>query len=265
MSVQNKKVVVYTSIVDSYDFLRSVPKNLENLEHIDFICFSNCLSGGFVNGWEVRPLPVNDRNSTRICRRLKVNPHIFFPHHQASLWVDGNIGLTRKAVHEINKFSMSDYKVSGFSHPLRNCIYNEAKSCILEKKDDPELIKKQIEMIRQLGYPKENGLTETNVLFRKHQDPEVINAMNEWQIWIDGYSRRDQLSFDYVIWHSGIVKHVISGSARNNENECFVIGHHRSTGLMDLFALIESRKNISKICSLIVNACYFLKRKFIKN
>lgn len=47
------------------------------------------------------------------------------------------------------------------------------------------------------------GLTENNVIYRKHKDPRCIKVMEDWWYMVENYSRRDQLSLFYVLWKNG--------------------------------------------------------------
>ena len=51
--------------------------------------------------------------------------------------------------------------------------------------------------------PQNYGLAETNILYRNHSQ-NIINLMEEWWEMIKNYSKRDQLSFTYILWKNGI-------------------------------------------------------------
>jgi len=65
-----------------------------------------------------------------------------------------------------------------------------------------------MQVLRDL-YTRENmphklGAPETNFLYRKHHNKDVIKIMNMWWNMIEKYSNRDQASFMYVIWKKHI-------------------------------------------------------------
>jgi hypothetical protein len=60
-----------------------------------------------------------------------------------------------------------------------------------------------IRKYRQQGYPEHNGLVEDNFLMRRHNEPEMIRFAEEWWKNVLEFSRRDQLSFNYVAWKLG--------------------------------------------------------------
>ena len=103
-----------------------------------------------------------------------------------------------------------------------DCIYEEAENLLRlhsigRHKDDPELIKKQVSGYKKEGYPKHNGLAVTQVLIRKHMEYDVIETMERWWNEIKNNSRRDQLSFNYAAWKTGLEFSYLPGDSRNNE------------------------------------------------
>lgn len=54
-------------------------------------------------------------------------------------------------------------------------------------------------VLRRNRYPVNNGLNETNILYRIHSND--IKRFNDfWWSCIERYSRRDQLSFNFALW-----------------------------------------------------------------
>ena len=70
----------------------------------------------------------------------------------------------------------------------------------IQKKDSPEVILNQINRYKAENYPKKWGMIASGILFRKHNDPQVIKVMNTWWEELKYQSRRDQLSFNYACW-----------------------------------------------------------------
>lgn len=119
-----------------------------------------------------------------------------FVQSEWSIWVDGNIFLKVK---EDDLIDMTKpYDIGVFPHPRnRDCVYQEAEICIKEKKDNPEIIKKQMKYYRLNGYPEHNGLAMCGVIVRRNTK-EVRNLCREWMKHILVFSIRDQLSFPVV-------------------------------------------------------------------
>ena len=85
-------------------------------------------------------------------------------------------------------------------HDLRDDVYEEAQACIELEKDSPEIITSQVSRYNKHDYPEHNGLIASGILFRKHNDQQVKQIMADWYSEVYNYSRRDQLSFNYVCW-----------------------------------------------------------------
>ena len=86
----------------------------------------------------------------------------------------------------------------------RNDIYEEIKACYELKKDDDINLKNIQNFLINEGYPGLKGkLTQTNILLRDHHNKECIFLMEKWWNMIQNYSKRDQLSFNYVFWKYG--------------------------------------------------------------
>ena len=88
---------------------------------------------------------------------------------------------------------------------------------ILNWKDNPEIIKKQIENYDLLGYPRNNGLITGMVILRRHNERDCIQVMEDWWTEIKYNSKRDQLSFNYVAWKNNLKFNYMDGDSRNNE------------------------------------------------
>lgn len=88
-------------------------------------------------------------------------------------------------------------------HRRCRCLYDELEECIRSHKDNAEVLEKHRIFLEEEGYPRQMGLTENNVIYRKHRDPRCIKVMEDWWYMVENYSRRDQLSLFYVLWKNG--------------------------------------------------------------
>ena len=191
------KIVVYTSNFGGKDNLREI----EHYPGVDYVYFTDDKSLKSKT-WKIRQIEPDPFKSFRMQARIyKILPHLYFPEYQYSVWVDGRI-LPIKNFFPILG-NMGEYTISLFNHG-RNCIYKEAKACIKKKKDSPEIIRKHMERYLTENYPKDNGLTATGVIFRKHNNPKLIKAMEIWWNELNIGSSRDQLSFCYAMWKADL-------------------------------------------------------------
>ncbi len=192
---EKSRLVIYTVIVGNYDTLKT-PEFID--ENCDYVCFTDNkkLSSEI---WQIRLVENDELDNTRFQRMYKVLPHKFLPEYEYSIYIDGNVRI----VGSFREFVRQQWKgacLMGLKHPSRNNIYDEATVCINFKKDSSEIIKRQIERYTSEGYKADNGLIVSNIIFRKHNDNELIKVMEDWWKEIKENSRRDQLSFNYVCW-----------------------------------------------------------------
>ncbi|MWV46683.1 DUF616 domain-containing protein [Paenibacillus sp. HJL G12] len=220
--VNNSRVAVYTAIFGDYDVLDD-PQLM--VKGIDYICFTNNpkLSSNCWNIVHVEGDPLLDL--VRNARKIKILAHQYLKDYDYSIWVDANIKILDNPVILINSY-LKDNVLAAYTHSGgRSCIYSEAEACIKLKKDDPNKIQNQMIAYRSEGYPEINGLIETGVLIRKHNDPFLMEAMNLWWEQIIRHSRRDQLSFNYVMWNLNMEYKVIDDYIR--DNFCFLWKPHK--------------------------------------
>jgi hypothetical protein len=196
-----EKVVVYSCISGKYDKLQQ-PKSVN--KDFSYICFTDqkMKNSGI---WKIRPLQWKTQCPVRTARYHKLHPHNFFKEYDYSIWIDGNVTIAGNHFTErIKELINNKIKISSAIHPYRNCIYDEIQICIDFKKDDPQIMRRQRVFLQKQKYPKNNGLFESNIVFRKHNDEKIAKIMNDWWEQIVKFSYRDQLSFDYILWKNKI-------------------------------------------------------------
>lgn len=227
------KIVIYTAIFGGKDNLiepKFIPKGC------DFICFTD--SDFQSDVWQVRKVKAIFGDPVRSAKIYKILPHKFLSEYEYSIWIDGNF-LVRGDVNKLIKRYSPKANLAIFDHnqhkkrwkklfwiknkaDCRDCLYQEAKYLLKigkegKYKDDPNLIKKQIEKYRQEKYPEHNGLIAGGVILRKHNEFNIIKTMEDWWEEIKNHSRRDQLSFNYVAWKNKLNFVYIKGNLRRNK------------------------------------------------
>ncbi|MCA9117586.1 MAG: DUF616 domain-containing protein [Planctomycetaceae bacterium] len=189
------RIVVYTALFGSRDTLLPVPET-----GIPHVCFSDAPHR--VAGWEVRVVDPGGVPSRRVARRFKVLAHRWFPAADVTIWRDANIEMHEPATTTVARH-LFGAEIACFRHPRRDCVYDEATLCMLEQKDAIPVIQRQTAGYRSTGFPAGYGLHETGILLRRNT-PEVREFNEVWWQQIDQGSLRDQLSFDFVRWQSGL-------------------------------------------------------------
>lgn len=141
--------------------------------------------------WEQYPITDKFANPVMNAKLYKILPHKFL-NTDYSIWVDGNIKI-KESAEKIVEELLGDADMAFFKHPGRDCIYEEAEACKNLSKGNVDEIDGQIETYRQLGIPGNMGLTENNVIIRRHNSKTKV--FNEaWWAEICSGSERDQLS-----------------------------------------------------------------------
>ena len=196
-TTKNKKVV-YTCITGGYDRIIE-PKFIT--DGFDYVCFTDNMDLES-DVWEIRPLPKETENLSQVKKQryVKINTHKVLSEYDLSIWVDGNVELKDDLNEFIKDTLVDDCSIYVPKHPVRKCIYAEAKVVISMKKDTKENVNKQIERYSSEGFPKDYGLLQSNIILRRHNNGDCIRLMEAWFNELKDGSHRDQLSFNYVAW-----------------------------------------------------------------
>jgi len=187
--------IIYTAITNGYDSLKTPKVN----QSLPMVCFQNSTDGQ-LNNWRTQNIELFNDDPIRTARLYKLHPHLLFPDYDWSIWVDGSLLITDDLIKLINETIQNKAVFGIYKHAKRNCLYQAAQNCIDKDKDSRIIIEKQIDTYKSYGYPQNNGLVASGVMVRKHNDPQIINLMNNWWNEINNHSRRDQISFNYVCW-----------------------------------------------------------------
>ena len=216
------KLVVYTALFGDYDDLID-PK--EKYDGCDFICFTdqkNLKS----DVWKIQIVEDINFPLNMINRQYKLLAHLFLSEYEHSLYIDSNIILKKNPIILSKKYlNKKNFLVP--KHPIRKCIYEESKVCISLRKSKLFATFSQIYSYSNEKYPKNYGLGENNIIFRRHNDENVIKIMEDWWNEINTKTQRDQLSLGYVLWKHNNKFNFINENARIN-NEYFDFINHNS-------------------------------------
>lgn len=222
------KKVIYTCIVNGYDCLNlNVHLNCD----YDYICFTDSksyLRRKTIGPWQIKPLPYMNSDTTRNSRYPKMHPHVLFPEYEQSIYIDANIVFKDNKIFDAaEQMSRRDDVFMAIPpHRRRDCAYDELEECLRIGKDNPEVLLRHKEFLEKEGFPHHMGLTENGVIFRKHNDKRCIKVMNDWWNMLEKYSRRDQLSLQYVLWKNGFSMPYLLDVPVKSDKTSFRILHH---------------------------------------
>lgn len=216
-----RRIAVYTAIFGKKDDLHDpkvVPPNC------DFICFTDQPLCSRV--WRVQNVaPPVPGDPTRSARKYKILAHEFLPEYDTSVWVDGNV-LVRGDVNELVAKYLREANMAVWDHaqsrdfPLRSVAEGKALLVQMAKdgkpQDDPTVISRQYEAYEKEGFPDDGGLLWSLVLLRRHNAPDVREAMRAWWNEVERWSKRDQMSFNYVAWKHRLKFAYMTGDPATN-------------------------------------------------
>lgn len=229
MSNQQKKYSIYTAMVGGYDEIMQ-PMVVDN--RFDYILFSNDIMEDKIGVWQVRPIEYTNSDNTRICRYVKTHPEELLPGYEFSIWMDSNIRIRTSYIYErALELYTQGVLIASMCHPERDCIYDEAFEVMYLRFEKENTVVDWCHKLRKENYPKHNGLYETNVMFRKHNTSLISETNVMWWDCIEKYSKRDQLSFNYVLWKLGLEGGYFLDKPLNARNsEDFSIVTHKNEG-----------------------------------
>tara|TARA_E500000331_G_scaffold357689_1_gene420402 strand:+ start:998 stop:2641 length:1644 start_codon:yes stop_codon:yes gene_type:complete len=217
------KKVIYTTIFGGYDNLVEPHYKPEGW---DFICFTDADLKS--DTWKIVKKPLVYTDNTRTAKRFKVLPHEYLDKYDYSIFIDGNMTIRNNPDDLIDKY-LSNSNVAFFDHSQNildsnNCAYKEADYIFYlgqknngNYKDNPVLIQNQMNRYKKEKYPENNGLITGMVILRKHNKTDCKKVMSKWWEEIKYNSKRDQLSFNYSAWKTGVKFNYMDGDSRDNK------------------------------------------------
>ena len=193
------KICVYTCITGNYDNLKDIKFKEKN---IDYICFTNN-KNITSNDWTVKYID-EDLDNLTLARKIKILGYKYLSEYDITVWLDGAVEMLMPISTFICECcDFEQYDMICFNHQLRDCIYDEINECVRVNKESVENALTLEKFLLSSNYPKHNGLIESTVLVRKNI-MSVNKLMDDWFEMLLNYSRRDQLSFNYVLWKNPI-------------------------------------------------------------
>lgn len=203
----NREITVYTSIVGSRDRLREDQVK----GGAEFVAFVDRPWPSAV--WTALPAYAQFRSSRRNARAPKILAHHFI-HTPFSVWIDGSVAIRVSAAQVIDEF-LGDYDLAVFRHPKRSCLFDEARECSVRGLDDPALLREQAKRYSRAGFGSGRGLAETTVILRRH-NRNVENFNHHWWAELCRNSVRDQVSFMYSAFQTGLKLNLLCADVRNH-------------------------------------------------
>ena len=200
------KIAVYTGLFtdDPNTLYGDIIDYTHNKDGIDYIAFTNSdhLKSDF---WDVRKIDTW-RNGRWTARKCKTSPEELLPEYDAWLWMDNEIYFQYDP-HSLFEAHLGEYDLSVHKHCDRNCLYQEVDATQFRNppRDSKEMIANQGIQYKQDKYPKNIGLYENGILYRKNN--EQIRSFNK--LWFEEtakWNTEDQISMMYSLWKHPDIK-----------------------------------------------------------
>lgn len=215
----------YCFISNGYDKLQS-PKYIRY--DWDYVCFTDdkkLLAHKRVGVWQIRPALETSFDTKRNSGWHKTHPEICCAGYDYSVWVDANVIVKRKYLYKQIRFR--NQTILTPIHNERDCIYDELDICKKYNRDNTDDINRMIVFLKECEMPRHYGLNETNIMFRAHNDSNVLSIDKMWWDMIQEYCKRDQLSFSYVLYKHGITPNDIAINNTRVDKKDFYVKKHK--------------------------------------
>ena len=198
-----QRIAVYTCILGGYDLLAKPKLKPDNIDY--YVITDQPLSDDSLwNFLDVSPFDTKLEGLSAIeqNRWYKMHPHLLFLDYDYSIYLDGNITPVSDLTEFIHRIGSNG--IATHNHYMRDCVYQEALAVLQNGKDTLELIELHVRFLQEQKMPKDYGLADCSVIARRHHEAHCISLMEQWWKGFLMHSRRDQISFPYVLFKNGV-------------------------------------------------------------
>lgn len=222
---------VYTALFGGYETLHEQP--MAKVEGaLPFICFTDDpeLTS---DTWEVRVVePRFRKDLIRSARQIKIAGHPDLAEYDETLWIDNTVHLLVDPA-EILDTWLAGHDLALPQHSYRRSVIAEYDAIAEVGYDDPDRVYEQL--LHYLAIDEtvsEERPLWTALLARRRTEP-VAAAMRLWMDHVLRYSRRDQLSINFVLRESGLEANRIDLNNFNSELHKWPVEVDRRWGRSD--------------------------------
>lgn len=199
----SNKIIIYSALFGNYDTIKPIKRQ----KNFDYVLFTD-INIKDKTDWTILKIPaiVNNlkMNIVKKQRFIKLHPHLFFKNYELSIYVDTTFIIFGNMTEFLERLITPKFDIYIFEHPWRNCIYSEILAVLKYKKDKRNSVLNIKNRYKKSKFPSKIGLSENCLIVRRHNKKKCIYLMENWWKEIKNYSKRDQLSLNYVLWKTGI-------------------------------------------------------------
>lgn len=197
------KIAIYSCITGGYDTVREPVFKPDNC---DFFMVTDKKITIMDSVWKSinieEYVPSKRMSAKNKNRYIKMHPEEIFKDYKYSIYIDGNI----RVITDFTEFiqHVPSCGVATFKHPNNDCVFQEAKSCIITKKAKKKEIKEHLKYLKAMNMPYHYGLAECCLIVREHHNEICKKMMNDWWNEYMAHSKRDQISFAYIAYKNKV-------------------------------------------------------------
>jgi hypothetical protein len=212
------RTVVFTAIMGDYNVLQPAP----SIPGVDFVAFLD--EPSLRTDWDIRVVErISDVSPRRWAKRYKMRPDVYLPEFDHTIWVDGTVRIDSSTFAAEAMACAEPSGIAMFTHPERDCIFDEAVVSLTMPKYQAEPIVKQVNSYRRQGMEHHSGLWACGIIAR--QNTEQIRELGEmWLAEVDRWSVQDQISLPPCLRALDIVPGAFPGNLYSN-SWLSVMGH----------------------------------------
>lgn len=178
-------MIIYTAIFGPYEEIKTP---LIITPGWEYICFTDQDITSDV--WKIVKVPPAS-DPKRQTNEFKIM-YYKYVHDSYSVWVDASFYINC----DLSKWWQKNFRgsITFMKHPDRDCFYEEAEKCIELKKDDEDIIRRQMNCYRSFNLPEHGGMVAAGIIMRE-DNLKTRAFCQHWAHYLSLGSKRDQLAW----------------------------------------------------------------------
>jgi hypothetical protein len=223
MSSSPKNIAIYRCVFGNYD---NVLNECVVIPEADYYLFTDDPS---LEVYPYRKVLIAAGKDTPdiINRSLKLIIPDRLISYDATIYLDGNIGVFSSLRKLLNEFLASEADIGLFTHPIHSSVDDEIELCILKNKAPERELRAEADLYSKSAYPKLEKFSDNSVIFRKKPTKNTTEALVEWLALVKNFSGRDQLSLPFIRSKYSLKEYFFDFSPRSRGNPYFIVFPHR--------------------------------------
>lgn len=190
--------VVYSCLLGDEKIYQ--PNDIET--KVEYLCFTDNkdMWGKKQGAWKFVELNNPDKLPDDMIRtKYRILAHEMLPDYDYSIWVERSFAITGELQHFCEVYGNGN-SFLGFSQPTEDCIYRDISYTHMGTDERNIEMRKMMYRYKQEGYPEHNGLIDSRIMIRNHNDPMMRRVMEDWWLETEKYNEIETNCFNYVAW-----------------------------------------------------------------